>query len=117
MENNAAIIVDSLLSKFGTTIEKLIPSIVEFGRYDCQLTIRVCSYLIVVGIIFIALGLIVTRRYVSDGIGTLLLFLGILGTVMIIVYAFIIVIAIATLNEWNAFPEIMAYKYILSCVN
>ena len=117
MENNAAVIVDSLLNKFGTTIDKLLPSIIEFGRYDCQLNIRVCSYLIAVGIIFVALALIIAKRDVSDGVEVLLFFLGVFGVTIIIICAIIIVIAIATLNEWNAFPEIMAYKYILNCVN
>ena len=118
MENNAAVIVDSLLNKFGTTIDKLLPSIIEFGRYDCLLNIRVCSYLIVVGIIFVALSWFLTTRYdLSDWLEIISIFLGVFAVIMIIVCAIIIVIEIATLNEWNAFPEIMAYKYILNCVN
>ena len=115
MENNAAMIVDSLLSKFGTTMENLMPAIIDFGRYECKLTIRVCSYLIITGIIFMAVSYLVNRNRKSMSF-TLETWMGIFfitGIVMMSVCVFIIILALVTLNKWNNFPEIMAYKYIL----
>lgn len=118
MENNAAVIVDSLLNKFGTTIDKLLPSIIEFGRYDCQLTIRICGYLIAISIVFMALSWFLTTRYnLSDWLEIFSVFLAVFGMIVFIVCIVVMIFGIVTLNEWNAFPEIMAYKYILNCVN
>lgn len=113
MENNTALVVDSLLSKFGTTMEYLMPAIIDFGRYECKLTIRVCSYLIITGIIFMVVSYIINRKIRCYSLEFWMDFLFIIGIVMIIVCVFIIILALATLNKWNTFPEIMAYKYIL----
>ena len=117
MENNAAMIVDSLLSKFGTTMENLMPAIIDFGRYECKLTIRVCSYLIIMGIIFMVVSYIINRKIRCYSLEFWMDFLFITGIVMIIICVFVIILALATLNKWNNFPEIMAYKYILGCVH
>ena len=41
MENNIAMVIDNLCVRLGTTMENLVPAIVEFGKYDCQITARV----------------------------------------------------------------------------
>lgn len=111
MENVGGII-DALCAKFGVTLEHLIPAIVEFGKYDCQLTARICSYFIIGGILCILFAfLLIKRSGDCEFIGLLLLVIGIAA---ILIAGFVLLIALATLNKWNQFPEIMAYRYILS---
>lgn len=114
MENNIALMIDALCTKLGTTMENLVPAIVEFGKYDCQLTARVCMGFIIFGIALILIAVFMYKH--SDYEFLPALFVGI-GILSILVAAFVLVVALATLNEWNHFPEVMAYKYILSMIN
>lgn len=111
MENNAAMIVDSLLAKFGTTMDRLMPAIIDFGRYECRYTVRVCIWLIGVGIIF-AIVAHFLDHISSWECGFWIDVMFIIGMLMIIISVFMIVVALCTLQKWNDFPEMMAYKYI-----
>ena len=113
--DNTAGVIELLCSKFGTTMDNLLPAVIEFGKYDCRLTARICSYFIIAGIFMIIFGRFI-EKHSYDGlfceiIGIMIFVLGILA---IIIASFILVIALATLNEWNNYPEVMAYKYILN---
>ncbi len=110
MENNFAVILDTLCAKFGTTIDNLLPAIIEFGKYDCQLTARICTYFVIFGLAAWVVGFGLIRKTDLDGLGVGLCAVGFLA---VLVATFILVVALATLNEWNNFPEVMAYKYIL----
>ena len=113
MESNVAGVVDILCTKFGTTIENLLPAIIEFGKYDCQLTARVCVGFIIFGIALVVLGYLLVKYTEFDILPGLCIILGICA---ILIAAFILVVALATLSEWNHCPEVMAYKYILRCL-
>ena len=109
MENVGGII-DTLCAKFGVTLEHLIPAIVEFGTYECQLTIRVCIYILLAGIISAILGFWLARKgYVSV---PLVLF--VIGIIAIFLCGFLLIAAVIDLHKWEAFPEMMAYRYILN---
>lgn len=114
MENNAAMVVDSLLAKFGTTMDRLMPAIIDFGRYECRHTIRVCTYMILIGIIFMIVSYMALKRHWVVGFdGELIMdFLFVVGLIMVVISVAMIVICLATLQKWNDFPEVMAYKYI-----
>lgn len=116
MENNLAGVIEVLCDRFGTTIDNLLPAIIEFGKYDCRLTARVCTYFLIAGIVMVLLAWCIERfsRWDHDLLSCCLI---VLGTFCIVVSALIIVIALATLNEWNNFPEVMAYKYILEMIS
>lgn len=107
MENVTGII-DALCAKLGVTMENLIPAVAEFGKYDCQLTARICSYFIVVGILCLIIAF--TLEKTNRGWDGLFFIVGILA---VVIAGFVLILALATLNEWNNFPEVMAYKYIL----
>lgn len=113
MDNNIAAVIDSLCSKFGTTIDNLLPAIVEFGKYDCQLTARICTYFVIFGLIALAVSLYLFRKTELDDLG---FGLCIVGFIAVIVGTLILVVALAELNEWNHFPEVMAYKYIIEAL-
>ena len=117
MENNIALVIDALCAKLGTTMENLIPAIVEFGKYDCQLTARVCMGFIIFGIVLILIAVFMFKHTDYDIYYDILpgLFVAI-GIFAILVAAIVLVIALATLNEWNHFPEVMAYKYITEMI-
>lgn len=113
MENNAAMVVDSLLAKFGTTMDRLIPAIIDFGRYECKHTIRVCIYMIALGLILMVISHLILKshRVGYDGEFILELMFG-LGLVAVIICTLLIIVDLATLQKWYDFPEVMAYKYI-----
>jgi uncharacterized oligopeptide transporter (OPT) family protein len=113
MENNIALVIDALCTKLGTTMENLVPAIVEFGKYDCQLTARVCMGFIIFGIALILIAVFMYKHTNYDILPAL--FVGI-GIFAILIAAIVLVVALATLNEWNHFPEVMAYKYIISMI-
>lgn len=113
MENNIALVIDALCTKLGTTMENLIPAIVEFGKYDCQLTARVCMGFIIFGIALILIAVFMYKHTDYDILPGLFVVIGIFA---ILIAAIVLVIALATLNEWNHFPEVMAYKYIISMI-
>ena len=62
MENNATMVVDSLLVKFGTTMDRLMPAIIDFGRYECRHTIRVCIWFIALGLILMVISHLVLKH-------------------------------------------------------
>ena len=112
MENNAAMFVDSLLARFGTTMERLMPAIIDFGRYECRYTVRVCIWLISVGIIFAIMARFLSKHVSSCEWEFWIDALFVVGMLMIIISVFMIVVALCTLQKWHDFPEVMAYKYI-----
>ena len=115
MENNAAMVVDSLLAKFGTTMDRLMPAIIDFGRYECRHTIRVCVWFIIVGMIFMLVAHLGIKRAKRRDNGDLEFFMDFffdVGFIMVLASVFMIVVALCTLQKWNDFPEMMAYKYI-----
>lgn len=115
MENNAAMIVDSLLAKFGTTMDRLMPAIIDFGRYECRHTIRICIWLIIIGMIFMLLthfGLKHDKKTDNIDLEVFMDFFFVIGALMVLVSIFMIVVALCTIQKWNDFPEMMAYKYI-----
>lgn len=113
MENNAAMVVDSLLAKFGTTMERLMPAIIDFGRYECRHTIRVCIWLIALGLILMVVSHLVLKHsdvgYNAELIWELLFALGLMA---VIICVLLIIVDLETLQKWYDFPEVMAYKYI-----
>ena len=113
MDNNIVAVIDSLCSKFGTTIDNLLPAIIEFGKYDCQLTARICTYFVIFGLIALAVSLYLFRKTELDGLGVAL---SCIGFTAVIIGTIVLVVALAELNEWNNFPEVMAYKYIIGCL-
>lgn len=114
MENNIALVIDALCTKLGTTMENLVPAIVEFGKYDCQITARVCMGFIIFGIALILIAVFMYKHTNYDILPGLFVAIGIFA---ILVAAIVLVIALATLNEWNHFPEVMAYKYIIQLIS
>lgn len=112
MENNAAMFVDSLLARFGTTMDRLMPAIIDFGRYECRYTVRVCIWLIGVGIIFAIVARFLDKHNNIWEWAFWIDALFVVGMLMIIISVFTIVVALCTLQKWNDFPEMMAYKYI-----
>lgn len=113
MENNVALVIDALCTKLGTTMENLVPAIVEFGKYDCQITARVCMGFIIFGIVMVLIAAIMFKRTDYEVLPVAFITIGI---VAILIAATILVIALATLSEWNRFPEVMAYKYIIEMI-
>ena len=113
MENNITMVIDALCTKLGTTMENLIPAIVEFGKYDCQITARCCTWCILFGVVLIALGYLLDKYTDADFIPGMLF---VIGVITIFISTFILMVALATLSEWNHCPEVMAYKYIISMI-
>lgn len=113
MENNAALFVDSLLARFGTTMDRLMPVIIDFGRYECKHTIRVCIYMIALGLISMVVSHLILKShrvgYNAEIIWELIFGLGL---VAVIICVLLIIVDLATLQKWYDFPEVMAYKYI-----
>lgn len=113
MENNAALFVDSLLARFGTTMDRLMPAIIDFGRYECKHTIRVCIYMIALGLILMVVShLVLKRNRVGYNAELICEILFALGLVAVIICVLLIIVDLATLQKWYDFPEVMAYKYI-----
>ena len=107
--------IEIICAKFGTTLDKLLPAVIEFGKYDCKLTARICSYFIIAGILMIIFGMFLEKHCYDGSLGEAIGFLLFLvGIIAIVVAAFILIVALATLNEWNNYPEFMSYKYILN---
>ena len=109
MENVSGII-DALCAKLGVTLENLIPAIVEFGTYECQMTIRVCIYILLAGIISVVFAFLLGRK----GYDTVPMILFVFGMIAIVTCAVLLIFKVVDLHKWEAFPEMMAYRYILN---
>lgn len=109
MENVSGVI-DALCAKLGVTIEHLIPAIVEFGTYECQMTIRVCIYILLAGILMSVFAFWLLRK----GYEFVPIVLFAIGITAILVCAVFLILAAVDLHKWEAYPEMMAYRYILN---
>lgn len=109
MENVSGVI-DALCAKLGVTMEHLIPAVVEFGTYECQLTIRVCIYILLVGILMTIFAFWLTRKGYDIAPGVLF----IIGIMAILICAIALFYAAVDLHKWETYPEMMAYRYILN---
>lgn len=114
MANNE--ILNDICNQLGTSIENLLPKLIEYGKYDCQLTIYTWSMIFIFSMLILGAGLYIRKNENNlSSIKDLFSFVFVVGG---FVFAFIsiciIIIACYTLNEWDTFPEIMAYKYIIS---
>ena len=106
-------VVEMLCEKFGTTVNELIPKIVEWGIADCTLTLHVATGFLVLGIILLFLAYICDRsgKYNLEGFA---IAFWIFGGTAVGACALIIVINLCTRYEWIHYPEVMAYKMIVN---
>lgn len=109
--------LDTLCQKFGTTINYLIPKVIEFGKYENRLG------LIIVGIIFVVSAIVAiwlnkksnepnisfTEENLYFGISVISEIIAILMLIGLILYS-------VDFIKWHSYPEMMAYKYILNII-
>ena len=109
-------VVEMLCEKFGTTVNELIPKIVEWGIGDCTLMLHVTTGFLVLGIILLFLAYICDRsgKYDLDGIAIAFWIFGGATTVICII---LIAVALCTRYEWIHYPEVMVYKMIFNHIS
>ena len=108
--DNGTGVIDAICAKLGIALDKLIPAVVEFGTYECQLTIRVCIYILLAGILMSIFAFWLTRK----GYEIVPLVLFIIGITAIIICVVVLIFAAVDLHKWETYPEMMAYHYILN---
>lgn len=104
-------VIELICEKLGTTIEKLVPAVIEYGTYKTKTGLTIWGIVLAVSIFIILLGF--TRKaYATD----LDIVCWVIGGIIFGIFAIFVIIELYDLKMWNNYPEMRAYETIMSWV-
>lgn len=103
-------VIELICEKLGTTVEKLLPAVIEFLTHSNKIGIAVGSTLIATGLALLVIGFIVNRHH--DG---WLWFL--CGTISLLVGVVIFGNSVYCYHMVKTHPTVSAYKEILEWIS
>jgi hypothetical protein len=110
--------IELLCQKLGTTLDKLVPTVIKFGIHDAKMFLVISIFMLAIGISLIITGVDISNHiqslYSDDDLWTFMCEFG--GAILSIIGLIIMVMHIVKLHYWNAFPELQAYQTILRWV-
>ena len=104
--------IELICEKLGTTIENLVPAVIEYINHTANIGITVSAFFLAIGVALIIAGIIIDKksRYIDgvsfDIIGFFVALIGLVG----------LGFAIYNKHIVTVYPTITAYKEILSWV-
>ena len=101
--------IELICEKLGTTIEKLVPSMIEYSIYKLHMSLLICGAILILGVFTIVLGF--TKRALDT---EACIVLWILGGIVTAICFIAVAIQLYDLRIWNAYPTMRAYETILS---
>ena len=101
--------IELICEKLGTTIENLVPSVIEYCIYKAHVLLLIWGAIFMLGVFAIVLGF--TKRALdSDSC----IVLWTLGGIAVLICFIAVSIELYNLRLWNAYPTMRAYETILS---
>lgn len=111
--------IELLCQKLGTTLDKLVPAVIQFGIHDAKISLMISIIILTVGIGLIITGICIANRdkYLSVDNDMQIIMPIFFGAICFVIGLVILIICIVKLHYWNTFPELQAYKMILKWIS